>query len=828
MLLLPIRRYFSPQTTTFPSNIRHYLTTLSPTLENVEALLARTQSEEESGTDDISEQQRILEEENIDAEENQSSAGTLTPDRGDKMEIDGSGPTTRTDAKRPVSIIPVTEKPGPSAGCSQLKGKSTLVDSAAAQAPAGSQGDRASGSASSTSESSSAPKNTGMPEGTGFKGSIYEAIRKLRNATTRPRLIGVHAETRHWSSNLGDLASEGGKLSNSAHYRHIYDSKVNISTSFNPLNLYCSSCHTGHFILERGEAASPVCFIASDQCFPACLPAMESGRCCAIIRVEDGSLSEIMTAARNILGNTKLPVGTVFLLSSASHLARAGTAKYAGDLVEAIKTMERDYGSSIRVAHGFPLFRSAVENKLLLRSILDIMDWLSDVDKRCLAHLEVPSAEYTRFFLLDDAHPSPAQQEKYAYQLPASVKKREVVNFLTGGHPSLKTRCPPCSDEMAADFIKILLCSLNAEFALHLDTAAGNLPLPEGGRDKPTVEEDVLIVVGGGSHAERLANALGNRHANIADLSLPGWKITEQSAEDLAGDIARIAKDNPVEKMVVILHLFDNQIFKGLVDDEPTDPVRIGGKYHITGKLAVVGAEEFKALFALALKIIRAAQQAKVILISPMYRYVTGRCCRDDSHISNFEEPEFTKRLGNSMQALGKQLRSLVWHRHWKNVQVINPAAHMGIGTPNSLSSEEADLQLASLLQMWGKDPVHPTAAAYDQLAETLLVKAAALTEKPEQLVLPQATGTSQKRKRSPSRDNRPSWLRGSVSEVGRRVGGSDAHGPGSGHHDWRGYDARNRGHDSRRGNAGWKWHRGARGGQGGNAAPWSGPQRRY
>ena len=164
----------------------------------------------------------------------------------------------------------------------------------------------------------------------------------------------------------------------------------------------------------------------------------------------------------------------------------------------------------------------------------------------------------------------------------------------------------------------------------------------------------------------------------------------------------RIAKDNPVEKMVVILHLFDNQIFKGLVNDEPTDPVRIGGKYHITGKLAVFGAEEFKALFALALKIIRAAQQAKVILISPMYRYVTGRCCRDDSHISNFEEPEYTKRLGNSMQALGKQLRSLVWHRHWKNVQVINPAAHMGIGTPNSLSSEEADLQLASLLQMWG------------------------------------------------------------------------------------------------------------------------------
>ena len=317
------------------------------------------------------------------------------------------------------------KKPGPSAGCSKLKGKSTLADSAAAQSPASNQGGRASGSASSISETSSAPKNSGMPEGTGFKGSMYEAIRKLRNATTRPRLIGVHAETRHWSSNLGDLSSEGGRWSDSAHYRYIYDSKVNISTSFNPLNLYCSSCHAGHYILERGEVALPVGFIASDHCFPACLPAADSGRCCAIIRVEDGSLSEIMTAARNILGNKKLPVGTVFLLSSASHLARAGTAKYAGDMVEAIKTMERDYGSSIRVTHCFPIFRSAVENKLLLRSILDIMDWLSDVDKRCLAHLEVPSEEYKRIFLLEDTHLPPAQQDKFAYQLPFFSKERK-------------------------------------------------------------------------------------------------------------------------------------------------------------------------------------------------------------------------------------------------------------------------------------------------------------------------------------------------------------------------------------------------------------------
>ena len=79
--------------------------------------------------------------------------------------------------------------------------------------------------------------------------------------------------------------------------------------------------------------------------------------------------------------------------------------------------------------------------------------------------------------------------------------------------------------------------------------------------------------------------------------------------------------------------------------------------------------------------------------------------------------------MGNSIQSISKQLRSLVWHRHWKNIQVVNPAAHMGIGAANFLSAEEADAQLGDLLKRWGQDPVHPASEAYGQLAETLLSK---------------------------------------------------------------------------------------------------------
>ena len=93
-------------------------------------------------------------------------------------------------------------------------------------------------------------------------------------------------------------------------------------------------------------------------------------------------------------------------------------------------------------------------------------------------------------------------------------------------------------------------------------------------------------------------------------------------------------------------------------------------------------------------------------------------------------------------------------------------------------------------------------------------------------LVAPPGT---KKRKRSPSRDRRLSWVGGNVTEVGRRQAGSF----GSSGHPWRGQEAswscaaftHNRSSSGRGGNAGrrgerdHRGHRGHRGGHSGHAA---------
>jgi len=224
----------------------------------------------------------------------------------------------------------------------------------------------------------------------------------------------------------------------------------------------------------------------------------------------------------------------------------------------------------------------------------------------------------------------------------------------------------------------------------------------------------------------------------------------------------------------------------------------------------------------MASTIIRACRRAHVIIFSPIYRYVTARCCDDPTHLTNSEDKLFPARVSNSLREIHHLLRSLVWHKHWRHVKVCNPAVYMGIWPDTSLTPEEEEARIPEMLRRWGKDPVHPTAEAYANLAETILNKAAAA-----QPTVPAVAAVSRKRHASPDAtpDSRPLWVRHNSSEVvASHYGGRDGRaGP-------RGNAGRldprdNPGHPS--GNAGARGQQHSMGRPGGNAGArgsWTGP----
>ena len=138
------------------------------------------------------------------------------------------------------------------------------------------------------------------------------------------------------------------------------------------------------------------------------------------------------------------------------------------------------------------------------------------------------------------------------------------------------------------------------------------------------------------------------------------------------------------------------------------------------------------------------------------------------------------------------------------------------------MTGEEADLRMGEMLKMWGTDPVHPTRAAYEHLAESLVDKIADVMEVSAPAPDP---GTNQRRRRRESSgpDNRVGWVHTSSTEIARQTGSGN---PGNGGRDGRrgghGRDMSARGGWGNRG-SGHSGNAGPRGGHSGNAGPRTG-----
>jgi hypothetical protein len=123
---------------------------------------------------------------------------------------------------------------------------------------------------------------------------------------------------------------------------HRTDVGRNISISATA-DFVCLSCGRAHSYKDGAAAGKPLVVVLSDQNFPPMLPSGR-GDCVLVIRVEDGLLSEIESTFIDYVfggGMTEggLPVGSVVIVGSVSHLGTRGLGSYAEDLVKTISSV---------------------------------------------------------------------------------------------------------------------------------------------------------------------------------------------------------------------------------------------------------------------------------------------------------------------------------------------------------------------------------------------------------------------------------------------------------------------------------------------------------
>jgi hypothetical protein len=173
---------------------------------------------------------------------------------------------------------------------------------------------------------------------------------------------------------------------------------VNISCSYNPQNGLCYTCFGEPHNARVGREGQPVTYVLADQSFQANVPATDGGECFRILRVEDGTLQEIMNAFLELNAGRKLEPGTTIMLGSLSKLGKVGTAFYALEWGRCRCKLMEELGDVI-VVPALPLLVASMEGRHLVRTLAEFLDWYDDLQEAEAGILRAVRREYVESFL---------------------------------------------------------------------------------------------------------------------------------------------------------------------------------------------------------------------------------------------------------------------------------------------------------------------------------------------------------------------------------------------------------------------------------------------
>jgi hypothetical protein len=252
------------------------------------------------------------------------------------------------------------------------------------------------------------------------------------------------------------------------------------------------------------------------------------------------------------------------------------------------------------------------------------------------------------------------------------------------------------------------------ELITHFGVKLNEKPsLERGGATPAGADGPGRLIIAGASHMVRMSRHLKEKTEILA---YPGFKATPHALAQLAAKLEEI-RLTPDDSLV--LDLLSNSTFMGTDGDGlPTASVQgEGGTYHITGSLTVAPVPVTKKILANCNKIGKMCSVAKhVTLISPIPRYVTGKCCDGNSHVENYDSDDFESEI---IIGLEQQKRLLeIWAaEHQLNYKIIDATELVDPVEP--ILRNRVTRSGIPLWSTW--DPVHLVAEAYEEMAYAIL-----------------------------------------------------------------------------------------------------------
>ena len=503
-------------------------------------------------------------------------------------------------------------------------------------------------------------------------------------------------------------------------FHRIHD-KTNVSMSVNPKDLVCLTCPEKHAFVKDGSAQLPVCIALTDQSFPPYIAAKMSESCVAVLRVEDGKLSDLDMLFRDVFRKHVSPVGhlphgSVVMVGSVSHLSLSGLSCYAEELVRTIRSISMSAGNGTTVIPAIHMLLGGVTCPVLIRQLLDLDSWL--LSSQLPSNVTLPS---TRNLVWDRIKsdnpatgPSSLAVNELSMDLPLSVRHpRKARTVIPAPADPLPGSIAPLSLSSEIGITASLVAELNTLHCLNLSEE------PEIKRDSglPTAGlGGCKLVMLGGSHTSKIA-ALTRHSGTTEYIQLPGQLLSTESVVNLDEKIASL---NLGEGDILYLDLYSNSIYMG--SDEFGMPVPAfkspSGSYHMTGCLETAPEAFLRKRFSLIKPMLQLVGNATIICVLPLPRYVKQPCCSDEDHMVNWAEADFMDILVSGSNTCTGVLKA-EGEKHGLTIATFNPLSCF------TEAEDLADIKSSAGLSIWREDdPVHLSAAAYNDIAAVLASQA--------------------------------------------------------------------------------------------------------
>jgi hypothetical protein len=247
--------------------------------------------------------------------------------------------------------------------------------------------------------------------------------------------------------------------------------KRNTSASFNPDTGKCVTCLNGVHDAWKSRKGGPIAINLSDQHFPPNIPADEAGECIRILRVENGSVTELADELLRICPAGGLPNGSIIFFGSMSQLAVDSVEKYAADWVRN-RNWIKDRMGDVMVVPYVPLSASGVEDRVVIRSMIDLAAWFDTLEDPELRLLRNTRKGWEDTYLGKKSRGPGWADYRLNLSMPVSLYQGAgTMPFTTGNWGDRPTGIIGLSETGERHWIGKMVCELNREVGLGLATA---------------------------------------------------------------------------------------------------------------------------------------------------------------------------------------------------------------------------------------------------------------------------------------------------------------------------------------------------------------------